>query len=365
MPSPSVLHYVGYDTDRGGIVSVVRALAQEGRFECILGVNAGFKQSREPRLHTLDLPHIEGEQMGPRAFWRARTVAQAAEKWLGDGPDRVFHGHSRAGLMVALWLARLGNPRVVVSVHCYGRQRWFYRWSARRLRGKLYWLSPAMKAYYGLQLSADWSNCIPGCVSSARSRSDDPRRKANGILKIGGIGTIERWKGWDLVLRAIAALPAMSRKNIRFVHIGSEGDSDDSRSYAAELKERTALLGLEGSVEWRGQQPSSQGFLSEIDCLVIASNNEPFSASMLEALASGVPVLAADSGGARDIIAPPRNGWLFKSGDEMDLSRNLELLLHTDALNSVEIELADIRRFSAAHVAGEWTEVYLKLLRSK
>jgi glycosyltransferase involved in cell wall biosynthesis len=222
-----------------------------------------------------------------------------------------------------------------------------------------------MKAYYGLQLSADWSNCIPGCVSSARSRSDDPRRKANGILKIGGIGTIERWKGWDLVLRAIAALPAMSRKNIRFVHIGSEGDSDDSRSYAAELKERTALLGLEGSVEWRGQQPSSQGFLSEIDCLVIASNNEPFSASMLEALASGVPVLAADSGGARDIIAPPRNGWLFKSGDEMDLSRNLELLLHTDALNSVEIELADIRRFSAAHVAGEWTEVYLKLLRSK
>ena len=35
--------------------------------------------------------------------------------------------------MVALWLARAGERRVVVSVHCYGRQRWFYRWAARQL----------------------------------------------------------------------------------------------------------------------------------------------------------------------------------------------------------------------------------------
>jgi len=53
----TVLHYLGADDDRGGIVSVVRAMAATGEFACVLGVNPRFEAQRPaPRLATLELP---------------------------------------------------------------------------------------------------------------------------------------------------------------------------------------------------------------------------------------------------------------------------------------------------------------------
>ena len=69
-------------------------------------------------------PWIYGERISLGNFWCARSVALAVRRWLQAEPGRVFHGHSRAGLLVGLWLRLLGERRVVVSVHCYGRQRW-------------------------------------------------------------------------------------------------------------------------------------------------------------------------------------------------------------------------------------------------
>ena len=362
MPPLSVLHYIGYDSDRGGIVSVVRTLAQTGRFDCILGVNVGFRQLRVPRLEAIEMPPLVGERIDLRNALKARIVAKSVEKWLNGGPNRVFHGHSRAGMLVAMWLARRHCRRIIVSVHCYGKHRWFYRWCARSMGDRVYWLSPAMKAYYGVKGGATWSQCIPGCVPMADMKPMEARRGAPNPLRIGGIGAIERWKGWDLVLRAIAALPEMVRERVRFSHIGSASSSTDSRNYSDELRGLTKSLNLGASVEWRGEQPSAKNLLNEVDCLVIASRNEPFSAAMLEALASGVPVLAADSGGARDIIDTPRNGWLFRSGDAGYLSRSLSLLLETEAWAGIRIEPEDLTRFSATHVAEQWANVYGNLL---
>ena len=49
--SHTVLHYTGADDDRGGVMSAVRALATADRFTCVLGVNPGFRQHRQPPLH--------------------------------------------------------------------------------------------------------------------------------------------------------------------------------------------------------------------------------------------------------------------------------------------------------------------------
>ena len=62
-------------------------------------------------------------------------------------------------------LAAAGERRVVVSVHCYGRRTWFYRWAAGRLGERLFWLSPAMKQHYEIDArGGDWTQCVPGCV---------------------------------------------------------------------------------------------------------------------------------------------------------------------------------------------------------
>src|SRR5687768_6466583 len=107
--SGAVLHYVGYDVDRGGILAVIRALAAEKQFPCVLGVNPGFQAGRSRGLELKRLPALAGDTIRVVTLLRAYRVAQQVRTWLREDPSRVFHGHSRAGLLVALWLHRLGE----------------------------------------------------------------------------------------------------------------------------------------------------------------------------------------------------------------------------------------------------------------
>jgi glycosyltransferase involved in cell wall biosynthesis len=307
-----------------------------------------------------ELPRIEGEKIGVANLWRARVVAREMKNWLQADEGRVFHGHSRAGLLVALWLHYWGEKRLAVSVHCYGKQRWFYRWAAGRISGRMFWLTPAMRRYYGVS-GGGWTQCIPSCFSDGMVSST--RSISPGLIRLAGVGALVRWKGWHYVVEALSALSTEVRARIRFRHIGSDDGSNDSQNYARELCERTETARLGGTIEWLGQQPSSLPLLAdESDCLIVASENEPFSVAMLEALHAGVPVIAADSGGATDLIATPKNGLLFKSGSAADLARVLRSLVETDALARVQIDREGLRRFSAPVVAAQWAEVYARLL---
>lgn len=355
----TVLHYVGYADDHSGVVSVVRAVAAAGRFDCVLGVNPGCVQHREPPLAALELPAIAAETISPATWWRARTVARAAQRWLAAERTRVFHGHSRAGLLTALWLQCWGERRVVATVHSFGRQRWFYRWAAGRLRERLFWLSPAMKRYYGAG-GDDWNGCLPNALARAPQPRGAGRRMDR--LVVGGAGMLVPWKGWDLVLEALARLPAAVRERVEFRHIGASDGSAASRAHAAALQERMRALGLERQVRWLGWQSASEAWLRTLDCALVASRREPFSMVALEALFAGVPVIAADDGGPRDFVREGESGWFFRSGDAADLARVLERLATTDALERVRIDPEGLRRFESGAAAERWREVYARVL---
>lgn len=342
-------------------MSVLHALAGEGRFRCLLGVNPGFTQRRTVKLATLELPRIACEAITPGTAWRARTVARVVQEWLAPDRTRVFHAHSRAGLLVAWWLARCGQRRVVASVHSYGRQRWFYRAAARALDGGLYWLSPAMKRHYGIP-GDDWSQCIPGCLPAGVElhRVTRPDR-VRGDVRLGGVGAVVRWKGWHRVVEAMASLPENVRTRVRFDHIGAPAGGEGGQRYASELRALTRSHGLDGRITWHGERASSAEFLREIDALVVVSDNEPFSIAVLESLAAGVPVLAADSGGARDLLVAEKSGWFFRSGDVSDLARAIQMLAHTDALARAVVSAEQVRPFTASIVVGKWMNVYAAL----
>jgi glycosyltransferase involved in cell wall biosynthesis len=181
------------------------------------------------------------------------------------------------------------------------------------------------------------------------------------MIKLGGVGSLVRWKGWHFVIEALAAFPVQIRQKFHFTHIGSGSGTGDSEAYAQELVSQVKAAGLCRAFDWKGEQPSADALLSEIDCLVLPSENEPFSLAMIEALHAGVPVLRADSGGAVDVIEPGVNGWLFRSGDPTDLARVLRSLVETDALAEVQIDQESLRRFSAPVVAAQWAAVYARL----
>ncbi|MDB6115687.1 MAG: epsD 1 [Lacunisphaera sp.] len=343
----TVLHYTGGDDDRGGIMSVIRALAASGGGGCMLGVNRGARQQRQPALPAVEFPPLAAERIGPLNWWRARGVARAVRSWLAAEPGRIFHGHSRAGLLVALWLHAWGEQRLVVSVHCYGRQRWFYRAAARGLGARLYWLSPAMREYYGVG-GEGWTQCIPGGVPASRVIPAPPLPRR---LRLGGIGALVRRKRWHDVLAALATLPPEARARVSFTHIG-DGDA----GYLAELRAQAARTGLETQVSFRGPEASSDRLLGEIDALVVAGEREPFSIALLEALAAGVPAIAADSGGNPDVIASGLNGILYRTGDPADLAGKIRAwLADPPAWNREKIRGTTL---AIDRVAAQWAGIY-------
>jgi glycosyltransferase involved in cell wall biosynthesis len=355
MSQRTVLHYVGYDDDRGGIVSVIRNLAATGQFSCVLGVNPEFRQERQPALKVLHLPRLAGERIDLANLWQARRVAREVRPWLRADSLRVFHGHSRAGLLVACWLRASGESRVVASVHCLGRQRWFYRFAARVLGDRLHWLGPAMKRHYGLA-DRSWRNCIPDCVPMPEEGNCRRQPGRDSCLRVGCVGALVAVKEWEVALQALARLPADLPATL--VHVGSTDGSVASAAYADRLRRQSERLHIADRIEWRGQLENLAAFHSEIDVLVVASPWEAFSVAALEAAAAGVPIVAPDRAGTADLIESAKVGRLFRTGDPDDLARVIASFASDAGRVGLDFLPAELRRFAASAVAAQWAAVY-------
>jgi hypothetical protein len=359
LPHREVLHFIGYNDDRGGIVAMIRALSAAARFRSVLGVNPGCVQHGRPPMPVMELPRIEGESINLANFGRAWTVARRVRDWMDENPHRVFHGHSRAGLLVALWLHLWGERRVVVSVHCFGRHRWFYRLVHGLFGSRLLWYSPAMKRHYGLK-DLSWSGCMPNGLSATLPMAMRGGPASGTVLRLGGAGAMVGWKRWDLVLEALARLPASAK--VRFIHIGGALDSAESRACERDLRAQTEKLGLSDRVEWRGWQPSSAALLAEVDAVVVPSDGEPFSMIALEAMFAGVPVIATRGGGPEDFVLEGVNGWLVPPGEAAALAARLESLAQPAAWAGLRVVPEHLRRFSMTEtLAARWVEIYSSL----
>ncbi len=338
---------------------MIRALAAASRFRSVLGVNPGCVQHARPPLPVMELPGVEGERIGPANFLRAFSVARRVRAWMKDNPQRVFHGHSRAGLLVALWLHWWGERRVVVSVHCYGRQKWFYRLVHEAFGSRLLWYSPAMKRHYGVEDSS-WAGCMPNGLAAPLPAAMQTGPAAGETLILGGAGALVGWKRWDLVLEALARLPVDAK--VRFIHIGGALDTPESRTCERELQAMTARLGLQDRVEWRGWQASSAGLLAEVNAVVVPSDGEPFSMIALEALFAGVPVIATRGGGPEDFVLEGVNGWLVPQGDADALAARIAALQQPATWTGLRVRPEHLRQFSMHEtLAARWAEIYAHL----
>jgi glycosyltransferase involved in cell wall biosynthesis len=153
--------------------------------------------------------------------------------------------------------------------------------------------------------------------------STHPRAPHADGATFGMLGRIAPWKGQDLFLKAFAdAFPGGGE---RAVLVGSTmfGEED----YERELRELVARLGLERRVEFRGFREDVWPELAALDVLVHASViPEPFGTVVLEGMAAGLAVIAADEGGPTDILADGETGRLFRSRDQRALAAAMRSL---------------------------------------
>ncbi len=137
---------------------------------------------------------------------------------------------------------------------------------------------------------------------------------------VGYAGRLVAEKGIDLLLRAIAQLPAQVQAHI--VGAGPE---------RARLVRLAHELGLSGRVHWTPLVPSAEmpGVFAGFDCLVLPSRTranwkEQFGRVLIEAMACGVPVVGSTSGEVPNVIGDA--GCLFPEGDAAALAEQLRRL---------------------------------------
>lgn len=179
------------------------------------------------------------------------------------------------------------------------------------------------------------------------------------------VGRLHPLKGFDLAIEAVAAIPEDSRPVLRIVG-APPPDGDD---HARQLHEAVAKHGMIATTAFDGAL--RRGELAErirrATILLIPSHTETFGLVALEASASGVPVIARDTGGLREAVLNGETGVLVSGDDPANWAGAIEkLLADPDLLASMgakarEHALSTSWESSADHLL----EAYRALLASR
>jgi glycosyltransferase involved in cell wall biosynthesis len=182
---------------------------------------------------------------------------------------------------------------------------------------------------------------------------------------VGTIGYVSRTKGTDVFVEA-ARRTAAARPRIHFEHVGPFGlfgeDEFERRVSDAvgspELREVVRMIGYTPGVDalkrWR--------------VLVLPSRREGFPITVLEAMAAGLPVIAADVGGVSEQIVHLESGILVPPDDPEAIARWIVRLyddprLRSDLGRAARIRVAE--RFTLPSQAAALHRAYMGVVREK
>ena len=182
-----------------------------------------------------------------------------------------------------------------------------------------------------------------------------------GVPVIGKIANYSPWKGQDVFLEA-ARLLAEKGRAVLFLLAGRDTDS-------AELKAKVKALGLENKVILAGFREDVPEILS---CLRISVNaatkGEGLSGALRESLSMGVPVVASDVAGNRELLGEEAGPYAFAPGDAGAMAERLGWTL--DHPEEAAAAVGRLRRrvqaqFSLRRTIERTEEIYRELLAQR
>ena len=166
-----------------------------------------------------------------------------------------------------------------------------------------------------------------------------------------GVGALYDAKGWDDLLEAISLVTAGGRA----VHLSLIGDGP----LRSELEARTAALRLGDSVTfegWLAKEDVAERVRSA-DLFVLASRYDSNPCALIEALASGLPVVATAVGGIPDMVGDSM-GLLARPGDPSDFAARIGEALERDTWNRARIAASAHDRYGRETVGRAFAAAY-------
>lgn len=320
------------ELDAGGAerttIEVAQAVvAQGGR---ALVASRGGRLADELEAAGGELIRLDMKTKNPLSIWR--NAARLAAIIRREDID-VIHARSRAPAWSAKWAAERTGAAFVTTYHgAYSaRSRLKHMYNAVMSQGvkviaNSQFIAAHVRAEHGVSEDRlrviprgvdleifDPARLHPGTVAALRAAwgagdrpGETPDDKTTLILLPA---RLTRWKGQAFFIDALAGFNAKAR--CRLVCLG---DAQGRDAYQAELEARAASAGV--SLALPGHARDMASAYAAADMVVCPSlAPEAFGRTAAEAQAMGAPVIASDHGGAREVVAPGRTGWLAAPGD--------------------------------------------------
>lgn len=239
--------------------------------------------------------------------------------------------------------ARIRNPKLVVlnTVHDVGNYPSYADWKiwlSNRILDETVAISDAVKREI-LERKMD-----PGKVTTICNAIDTDKfcyvdRSGRGSLKDREIQVVNvarffpKKKGQDTLLQAVEILlPRYPKLHCTFAGAPAKGQEEQYRLIQQEVEEK----GLSDHVTFAGNVNDVPSLLAGADLFVLPSNYEGFGISLIEAMATGLPCVASDLEGPREIVnraeqAGVSVGHLVQAGEAEALARAIEEMIQTYA----------------------------------
>ncbi len=175
-------------------------------------------------------------------------------------------------------------------------------------------------------------------------------------------------KGHETFLQAaktiLSEMPG-ARKDLKFVVAGGAVfDEDKSREKC--LRNMADTLGIKDKVIFTGIRQDMPQFYAGMDVFVLASFAEACGRVILEAMASGKPVIATNAGGNPEMIKDGINGFLFEPGNIKALAEKIAFLVNNltlaNKMGEAGRKMAE-ENFGIEKNAGQTQKIYLDLIR--
>ena len=196
----------------------------------------------------------------------------------------------------------------------------------------------------------------PRKISAAAIKS---RRAKWGVPAGGKLillpGRLTRWKGQAVAIEALSHLSADT-------HLVLLGDAQGRDEYVAALKEQAQGLNLASRVYFPGHDTDVSAAYLAADVVICPSTDpEAFGRTAAEAQAMGRPVIAADHGGAVEVVMHGKTGWRTPPGDARALASAIDHIGNLTGLASARERIG--LHYSKTALQNALLEVYASVVK--
>jgi phosphatidylinositol alpha-mannosyltransferase len=320
----------------GGVQSHILQLARhlEARGHEVLVLAPGDRPRRQQGVRIVGraVPLRVNGSVAPICFSRlsSRLVERAFEKFLPD----VIHVHeplNPSTSMLGVWLANApivatfhaNVPRGSVQSTAYGAMARLLRPVWDRIDRRIAVSEAARKSVCSRMGEGD-IEIVPNGADVDVFASAPPAALPAG-RKLLFVGRLEPRKGFPVALRAFELL-APTYPDLRLVVVGDGPDRGAIEALDATLSSRVHMVGRVSATELPTYHRAAQLFLAP------ATGSESFGIVLVEAMAAGLPVVASDIPGYRDVTRDGVEGVLVPPDDPAALATAVARLLDAPAL---------------------------------